>query len=203
MSPRREMVYHGANIDRGHRRRGGAPGGGDHCRTAVERRGGGQSLHGCSVGALDRTATTDREIELPFLQQKAGKLLGFGKFDGLSRRAQSPRTGRGMWQQSGWHVLLSQLSPIGRLLESIDADLAEQRATYLGSGERGQLEERLGEGKILLTGLVESLDPLPQRLDRRARVPLQRLDPLLRVLELFESLLHRLNRLPGPIETKL
>ena len=108
---------------------------------AIQRWGGSHTTNRGSVGAPNGTRPCYGEIQRSLLQQKPRKILLPGKFDRVSGSAQAFRTGSRPREQSRRHVLLRQLGPIERLLEAIDAHLAEERAPDVRCVERRQLQQ--------------------------------------------------------------
>ena len=95
-----------------------------------------------------------------------------------------------------------QLGPVQRLLEAVDADLAEQGVTNVGTSEGGKLQQGLGEGDVLFRPLANLLDSLAQKGYRRLRVALQRVHSLACGSDVVQGLLNRLHRLPGSLQAE-
>ena len=96
-----------------------------------------------------------------------------------------------------------ELGVVERLLEPIDADLAEERLPDLWRGEAGELEQRAREGVVLPPRVVQALEPDGERADPALHLPLQRLDPSLGLLETVERPAGVLDRAPGAVEAQL
>ena len=95
------------------------------------------------------------DVGLALLQQETGKLLLLGELDRLPR-GPKPLGARGRTRQKPWgHILLSQLRPICRLLEAINAYLAEERAAKEAPAPR----EKSRSASTFLAANANALQP--------------------------------------------
>ena len=150
----RPVVHHRADVEPGDDRAGRVTLRRHEHGLAVQRGLRGDALHGRRIGALEQPVG-DLEVHLAQLDQEARPAALLRKAHGRPRGAQALGARVLSRQQSGRHVVARQLGPVERLLEPVDADLAEERVADIRGREGRQLEERPGEGVVAPPRLVE------------------------------------------------